>query len=193
MDNSVIKIKHDYSNPRLTRELARNEKILQYLTGDDDVDLSEGDKEHLDRISFAEAQLRRRKNRNIVAKMMVHRFNISVPQAYRDINNAKIVFGSNVVVDKDYYKAFLIDSVMETISMAIKQGDLKAKNAAEKNLIVLMGFNKDDASPITPDMLQQNIFLITNDIEAIGLPKVKDLDKKISKYLKSQAEDVKPE
>ena len=190
MSDEIIKIKHDYSNPRLTREVAQNEKILAYLTGEDNVKLSKKEKDLMDRFSFAEAQLRRRKNRNIVAKMMSVRFNISIPQAYRDINNAKAVFGSSVVVDKDYYRAFLIDSVMETISMAIKDKDLRAKNAAEKNLIVLMGFDKDDSNPITPDMLQQNIFLITNDIESLGLPKIPDLDKKVSRFLKKNAEDA---
>jgi hypothetical protein len=185
-----IKIKHDYSNARLTREVAQNEKILAYLTGEDNVKLSKKEKEQLDRYSFAEAQLRRFKNRNVVAKMMAARYGISLPQAYRDINNTKIVFGSSVVIDKDYYRAFLLDSIVETINMAVKDGDLRAKNAAEKNLIVLLGFDKDDSSPITPDMLQQNVLVITPDIAALGLPKVDDLDKQISKFLKDHPEDV---
>lgn len=186
----IIKIKHDYSNARLTREVQQNEKILAYLMGEDDVKLTKKDKEQLDRFSFAEAQLRRFKSRAIVAKMMSVRYNISIPQAYRDINNAKIVFGSSVIVDKDYYRAFLLDSIVETIRMAVKAGDLRAKNAAEKNLIVLLGFDKDDSSPLTPEMLQQNILVITPDVAALGLPKVQDLDKQIHKFLKEEARNA---
>jgi len=178
----IIKIKHDYSNARLTKEVAQNEKILAYLMGEDNVKLTNKEKEVLNRISFAEGQLRRFKSRHVVAKMMAVRFNMSLPQAYRDINNAKIVFGSSVVIDKDYY--------VQTIQMAVKAEDLRAKNAAEKNLITLLGFDKEESNPITPEMLQQNILVITPDVAALGLRPVKDVDKQIAKFLKiSKQED----
>jgi hypothetical protein len=186
----IIKIKHDYSNARLTKEVAQNEKILAYLMGEDNVKLTNKEKEVLNRISFAEGQLRRFKSRHVVAKMMAVRFNMSLPQAYRDINNAKIVFGSSVVIDKDYYRAFLLDSIVQTIQMAVKAEDLRAKNAAEKNLITLLGFDKEESNPITPEMLQQNILVITPDVAALGLRPVKDVDKQIAKFLKiSKQED----
>jgi hypothetical protein len=66
--------------------------------------------------------------------------------------------------------------------MSIKKLDLKAKAAAERNLAMVLGFPRPDDNRITPDMLQQNILIITSDVSALGLPKIANLEFKIKKY-----------
>ena len=84
--------------------------------------------------------------------------------------------------------------------MATKKLDLKAKAVAERNLAMVLGFPKSDGNRITPDMLQQNILVITSNIEALGLPKIENQESKIQWFMKQakkkphieEAEEVLP-
>ncbi len=110
------------------------------------------------------------------------KYKISRAQAYRDIYHMQFVIGSSLSIDEKYYEKFLIDSIVETIRLSVKKMDLKAKASAERNLAMVLGFPKSDDNRITPDMLQQNILIITSDISALGLPKIENLEAKIKKY-----------
>ncbi len=169
-------VKHDYTNPALTKELDQNERIIEYLSkGEDPAELSEADKRILDRYWFAYDLLSNKRSRHEVANKLRIKFQISRAQAYRDIFNMQYVIGTSLSIDEKFYEKVLIDSIMETIRMAAKKGDLRAKAQAERNLLMVLGFPKSEDSRITPDMLQQNILIITSNPKALGdLPEYSD-------------------
>jgi hypothetical protein len=140
------------------------------------------EKERMDRYFFCHDLIFQKRSRHEVARKMQVKYKISRAQAYRDIYHMQYVIGSSLSIDENYYEKFLIDSIVETIRMSIKKLDLKAKAAAERNLAMVLGFPRPDDNRITPDMLQQNILIITSDVSALGLPKIANLEFKIKKY-----------
>jgi hypothetical protein len=167
----------------LSKELDENEKLVEYLlNGDETVKLSDSEKERMERYFFCHDLISQKRSRHEVARKMQVKYKISRAQAYRDIYHMQYVIGSSLSIDENYYEKFLIDSIIETIRMSIKKLDLKAKAAAERNLAMVLGFPRPDDNRITPDMLQQNILIITSDVSALGLPKIANLEFKIKKY-----------
>ncbi len=167
----------------LSKELDENEKLVEYLlNGDETVKLSDSEKERMKRYFFCHDLISQKRSRHEVARKMQVKYKISRAQAYRDIYHMQYVIGSSLSIDENYYEKFLIDSIIETIRMSMKKLDFKAKAAAERNLAMVLGFPKSNDNRITPDMLQQNILIITSDVSALGLPKIANLESKIKKY-----------
>jgi len=167
----------------LSKELDENEKIVEYLlNGDDSAKLTPAETARMNRYFFCHDLISQKRSRHEVAKKLQIKYSISRAQAYRDIYHMQYVIGSSISIDEGYYEKFLIDSIIETIRMAMKKNDFKAKAAAERNLAMVLGFPKSDDNRITPDMLQQNILVITSNIEALGLPKIDNIEAKIRKY-----------
>jgi hypothetical protein len=167
----------------LSKEIDENEKIVEYLVnGEQSVILTDSEIQRMNRYFFCHDLISQKRSRHEVAKKLQVKYEISRAQAYRDIYHMQYVIGSSISIDEGYYEKFLIDSIIETIRMAAKKTDLKAKAAAERNLAMVLGFPKSDDNRITPDMLQQNILIVTSNIEALGLPKIKNLEAKITKY-----------
>jgi len=167
----------------LSKELDENEKLVEYLlNGDETVKLSDSEKERMKRYFFCHDLISQKRSRHEVSRKMQVKYNISRAQAYRDIYHMQYVIGSSLSIDENYYEKFLIDSIIETIRMSMKKLDFKAKAAAERNLAMVLGFPKSNDNRITPDMLQQNILIITSDVSALGLPKIANLESKIKKY-----------
>jgi len=165
------------------KELDENEKIVEYLVNEKtSVKLTEKEKEKMKRYFFAHDLISQKRSRHEVARKLQVKYKISRAQAYRDIFHMQYVIGSSLSIDENYYEKFLIDSIIETIRLARNKTDLKAKAAAERNLAMVLGFPKTDDNRITPDMLQQNILIITSDIAALGLPKIDNLEDKIQKF-----------
>ncbi len=177
------KLTKDIKATYLTKELDENEKIVEYLvSGDESTKLTFSEKERMERYFFAHDLISQKRSRHEVARKLVVKYQISRAQAYRDIYHMQYVIGSSISIDENYYEKFLIDNIIETIRMAAKKMDLRSKAAAERNLALVLGFPKDDDNRITPDMLQQNILIVTSDIAALGLPKIDNLEAKIQKY-----------
>ncbi len=167
----------------LTKELDENEKIVEYLlNGTESVKLTKAEKERMDRYFFAHDLISQKRSRHEVARKLEVKYNISRAQAYRDVYHMQYVIGSALSIDENYYEKFLIDSIIETIRMARNKPDLKAKAAAERNLAMVLGFPRSDDNRITPDMLQQNILIITSDVAALNLPHIENLDQKIQQF-----------
>lgn len=169
----------------LTKELDENEKLVEYLlNGGESVKLTKTEKARMDRYFFCHDLISQKRSRHEVARKTMVKYDISRAQAYRDIHHMQYVIGSSISIDEGYYEKFLIDSIIETMRMAKTKGDMKAKAAAERNLAMVLGFPKGDDNRITPEMLQQNILIITSNIEALGLPKIDNLEAKIRNFKK---------
>lgn len=172
----------------LTKELDENEKIIEYINnGEDSIKLTTSEKARMDRYFFCHDLLSQKRSRHEVARKLQVKYSISRAQAYRDIHHMQYVIGSTVSIDTNYYDQFLIDSIIETIRMSKTKGDLKAKASAERNLAMVLGHPRGDENPITPDMLQQNILVITSNPKSLGdIPDYtdKEIDSMINKFKK---------
>jgi len=167
----------------LSKELDENEKIVEYLlSGEGSVKLTTAETDRMNRYFFCHDLISQKRSRHEVARKLQVKYDISRAQAYRDIYHMQYVIGSSISIDENYYEKFLIDSIIETIRMSKAKGDMKSKAAAERNLSIILGFPKSDDNRITPDMLQQNILIITSNIESLGLPKIDNIEAKIRKY-----------
>ena len=181
----IDKIRKSGVSPVLNHELNESEKLIEFLVkGKDHVQINEYEKNKLERYFFVYDQLNQKKSRHEVVNRLIGLFNISKAQAYRDVFNAQYVIASSVSIDEKFYELFLLDAIVETIRLAAKKGDLRAKAQAERNLAMVLGFPKDEDNKIRPEMLQQNILIITNDPSAIGLPRIPDLQSRIDAWKK---------
>lgn len=181
MNNYLTKkIKSDY----LTKELDENEKLVEFLLNGGQSKLTPSEQARMDRYFFCHDLISQQRSRHEVSRKMMAKYKISKAQAYRDLHHMQYVIGSSISIDENYYEKFLIDSIIETIRMSKAKTDLKAKAAAERNLALVLGFPRGEDNRITPDMLQQNILIITSDIGAIGLPKIENIDAKIANFMK---------
>lgn len=185
MNNKLLK---DTKTTFLTKELDENEKIVEHLLNPESTKLTVAEKERMDRYFFAHDLISQKRSRHEVARKLQVKYSLSRAQAYRDLFHMQYVIGSSLSIDENYYEKFLIDSIIETIRLASKKPDLKAKAAAERNLAMVLGFPKSEDNRITPDMLQQNILVITSNVESIGLEKIPDIETKIKRFMRIKKE-----
>jgi len=178
-------VKNPYTNAALTREMNENERIIDYLVnGEDSTKLSDKEKEILARYYFCYDLLSQKRSRHEVSNKLQAKYRISRAQAYRDIFNMQYVIGSSLSIDEGFYEKLCIDSILETIRMAKTKGDLRAKAQSERNLLLALGFPKSDDNRITPDMLQQNVLVITSDIAALGIERIPNVEQVVKKFMR---------
>ena len=185
----IDQIKKTATSPTLSRELEKVENLIEYLVvGRDKISLTEEEKNKLDRYFFVYDQLNQKKSRHEVVNKVVAIYNVSRTQAYRDIFNAQYVISSSISIDEKFYEIFLLDSIVETIRLAAKKGDLRAKSQAERNLSIVLGYPKHDDNRIRPEMLTQNILIVSNDPATLNLPRIENLEEKILKWSRKNPE-----
>ena len=176
-------------SPTLSYEMDNVDKLIEYLVlGKDKIQLSEEEKLRLDRYFFVYDQLNQKKSRHEVVNKLVALFQISKTRAYHDVFNAQYVISSSISIDEKFYEMFLLDSIVETIRLAAKKGDLRAKAQAERNLSIVLGYPKHDDNRIRPEMLTQNILIVSNDPVTLGLPRIENLEEKILKWSRKNPE-----
>ena len=185
----IEQIKKTAVSPTLSRELDKVEHLIEYLVlGKDKIAISQEEKDRLDRYFFIYDQLNQKKSRHEVANKLEAIYAISRSQAYRDIFNAQYVIASSVSINEKFYEMFLLDSIVETIRLAAKKGDLRAKAQAERNLSIVLGYPKHDDNRVRPEMLAQNILIVSNDPATLNLPRIPNLQEKILKWSKKNPE-----
>lgn len=109
----------------------------------------------LKRIDDAD-NLLRRYPRNKVAKMLMTKYEIQAKSnAYKIINAAMYVYNSQNIIQKEYWRNLLVDKTYAELLKYQEQGNDRGFNNAMKNLITLIGLDKDE-SKITAEMLQQH-------------------------------------
>ncbi|MDA3822376.1 MAG: hypothetical protein PF450_07190 [Bacteroidales bacterium] len=181
----INKIRKTAISPTLSKELNETEKLIEYLVkGKESVTLTDSEKTTLERYFFVYDQLNQKKSRHEVVNHLIGLFHISKAQAYRDVFNAQFVISSSISIDEKFYESFLLDAIVETIRLAAKKGDLRAKAQAERNLAMVLGYPKDEDNRIRPEILQQNILIITTDPTALGLTSMPNKDEMIERWKK---------
>lgn len=129
--------------------------ILAFIQSNDrQVALPEHLKSRLDQIDFADNQIRRH-GRSKAAKMIMGKYNVVKSTAYKIINDALYVYNSASKIQKEYWRNVMLDMQMAEVIRCKNERDSKGFNAGMKNLIEIIGLNRDD-NKLTAEMLQQH-------------------------------------
>jgi hypothetical protein len=122
----------------LPEDLTRMNRLYDYCHGQP-VDLSQDEKMILERVSFADDQLRGRKTDPVVIKLLKIKFpDISLATARNDLITAKYVFNSLSIQDKSYGLQLLMNMNLQVLDKAILDGDYKNVNALMKTRLELL-------------------------------------------------------
>ncbi|MBJ6109443.1 hypothetical protein JAO73_10490 [Hymenobacter sp. BT523] len=114
--------------------------------------------------------------------LLMGRYSISKATAYRRCTEAMRLFGDVTRSYKDGIRHILYEYAMKVFQLAagrkneFKQPDpdLKAMNAAIKNMAMLKGLDKEDSSALTPEVLGDRHFYLT--IHMGGTGETKNID-----------------
>jgi hypothetical protein len=126
------------------------------------------------------------KSRKAIIKFLDEQKGRSRAQANRDITNAKNLFGDLLKVSKIGERQLLYELAMETLILAKKEKDIDGMNKAIANMIKIKGLDKEDFDIPDFSMLQQHIYNIVVDPQAIGLPVIEDLDHYMEMFRKKK-------
>jgi hypothetical protein len=118
------------------------------------VDLAPALKLRLEQIDACD-NLIRRYGRAKTAKMLQSKYNVVKSTAYKIIHDTLYVYNSVNRISKQYWRDVLLDMQYQEVLRCKEKGDSKGFNAGIKNLIEIVGLNRDDQK-LTADMLQQH-------------------------------------
>lgn len=116
--------------------------------------------------------------------LLMGRFGLSRATAYRRCQEAMRLFGDVTRSYKDGVRHILYEFAMKVFQLAagrknefkVPDPDLKAMNAAIKNMAMLKGLDKEDTSALTPEVLGSKSYFLTLHVGgAGGAPKTIDL------------------
>lgn len=130
-----------------------------------------------------------------VAKQAAKYFNIPVSSARLEVLEAKRLFPHLDPIERDFEKAWLINSIKKNISIAEAAGDFRAVASEHKNLDNLLGFSKDTGNTETPVINFNILNFNPAQLEAKSMPTV-EIDEKVKLILEadnredSEFEDV---
>jgi len=131
--------------PKLIPANSSYARIYEWVMNKESVFISQKDKEIYDRWDFCDNQLRKYAKLRDVESMMQAKYpNLSLSQIKRDIENTKRLFSSITTIYKEYEKLFLLEDIKDAILEAKRTGNLKARAAAQKNMYLVLGLDKDD-------------------------------------------------
>lgn len=93
-----------------------------------------------------------------VIPLLRSKFGISQAQAYRDIANAKRLYGDITESSKEADRYILSEYAMKTLQLAAKEKDVKGMNSAIANLIKLKRLDQTDPSILSEDDMQDHTY-----------------------------------
>lgn len=118
-----------------------------------------------------------------VADMLVTRYKYDKATAYRDIDLAKKLWGSQRKFDKEYNRNLLWHYNLEGYRDARAAGDHRSAAAFLANLNKLGNFDKNDPDmPEWDKFIQNNNILIIANPEDVGLERMPDVDKMLNQF-----------
>lgn len=134
------------SPPR--RETTLDKLRAYYKSADtsNPVVLSKHNQEVLKRLEAAWSLVLGKKPQEKIVTKLMGLFELSRAQAYRDIEDCKILFGDVVKSNREADRYLLREMALETYSLSKKAGELKEMNKAVEALIKITGVQKDDAN-----------------------------------------------
>lgn len=139
------------------------DRIIKYLSTDGTSHLSEKNKDRLDKIDFVDTLYRNGRAPKQIVLFLQKRYpkdKISRATAYRYIADAKYVYGSMNMFDKEYYRGVAIDMILDTRQRARKSGDTKTMSSCDRNFITVLNLDKEDVDLPPLDRIQPPVQVI---------------------------------
>jgi hypothetical protein len=125
--------------------------------------LTPDDKKRKEQLEAAHGLLVNYHSMEQAVPLLEGRFGISRATAYRRCTEAIRLFGDVTRSYKDGIRHILYEFAMKVFQLAAsaKPPDLKAMNAAIKNMAILKGLDKDDSNALTPEVLANRTYVLT--------------------------------
>lgn len=162
-------------NPNYTgsTETAFDRILASYLQEGAEQRLSKADLARRGELEAAHALLTQYHSLEQAAKIVSERYQVSRATAYRRCNEAIRLFGDVTRAYKDGIRHILYEMSMRVFQLAASRKDeykqaapdLKAMNAAIKNMAMLKGLDKEDTNALTPDMLAHKTYVVNISIQ----------------------------
>jgi hypothetical protein len=144
--------------------ITNQDKIAKHYRNPALYPLTDKEKEQLERWIKVDQLIRAgRPSQTIVGILMNKEFGFGVSRAtaYNDIADTKMFFGTFYRIDKDYWRDVIKDWTVDEIFKAKRMNDSKAVAMHTRNLIDMMGLNKDASAEFDPEMYQGNTYQLT--------------------------------
>jgi hypothetical protein len=175
MENSLA-TNNNYTG---TTETAFDRIRASYLNEGAETRLSPADVQRRTELEAAHALLVQYHSLEQAAKITGERWGLSRATAYRRCTEAMRLFGDVTRAYKDGVRHILYEMSMRVFQLAagrkneykLADPDLKAMNAAIKNMAVLKGLDKEDTNALSPEVLANKTYVVNITIEGKnGLP-----------------------
>lgn len=161
--------------------------------------------EYYNRLSFADDIMRDYRNHGKgsrhLAKMITVKFDVSEVTAYKILNDAKYVFRTVNIVEKDHWRSVLLDMQMKlhNLMMVNPAKNFKHLNTSIANMIKLVGLDQKDSDQIPLDKLGGNkyvmVFNVDGEMKELPLSSIMtmkpDEKEKLIEIIAQQTEAVK--
>lgn len=181
------------------------EAIIESLQKGDLSFLSEDEMKYYNMISFADDILRDYKNHGngsrYMANMVKAKYGVSEVTAYKLLNDARYVFRTVNIIDKEHWRSVLVDMQMKLykLMMANPPKNFKHLNQAISNMTKLLGLDQRDSEAIPLDKLGGNKYVMIinvggeiKELPLTSLINMKDEEKQhILEMITQEAADVK--
>lgn len=167
------------------------DQLILFLQGKKKGELSPKLEEKLKRLSRTADLINAHGAKRKVCHMLVNIYKVldqdySLQTAYRDYDDAQLVFGATSSFNRDFALDLLIGQITETREMAKAKKDPKTMAACEKNMSTLIEkhFATKDAFPI--EEIQPPVFLLGFYPEQTGIKVPLDWEKRTQEIIKTK-------
>ena len=198
-------LKKRYTSEVLNKVLVEGTTIDRiwawYVFGEDKIALSEAELKIKQRLNETFTLLCNYHSPEQARPLVCQKFGISDAQYYRDVRNAKRLFGEVTETSKEADRYILSELAMRTFQLAAKNHDTAEMNRAIANIIKIKGLDREEADELTEDDLQSHNYYMVISVD--GSPIKLDLNqidnlptvnrKKLADILGGEITDVEAE
>ncbi|MFD1143030.1 hypothetical protein ACFQ4C_18025 [Larkinella insperata] len=117
-------------------------------------------------------------------KYLVSTYQVSEPQAWRDIRDTKRFFATMEATNKEFEKVMLIAQIKSLRTTALFNGDLKTAAKCDDNLIKLNHFDQPQDTDQAPRQIKVSIDF---NPARIGAKPIPNLEAKVAAYIGEKA------
>lgn len=138
--------------------LTNQDRIARHYRNPELYPLTPKEVEQLERWNMVDQLIRAGRPTRTIVGILQKDYLVSRATAYNDICDAKNFFGSFYRVDKDYWRDVVKDWVSDEIMKAKRLNDSKAVAMLTRNLIDLLGLNKEIGSEFDPEKFEAHTY-----------------------------------
>ncbi len=201
----MTQLKRLYTSEVLNRVLVEGTTIDRiwawYVFGEDKIRLTDTEINIKQRLNETFTLLCNYHSPEQARPLVCQKFGISDAQYYRDVQNAKRLFGEVTKTSKDAERYILSELAMRTFQLAAKNHDTTEMNRAIANIIKIKGLDREEAEELTEEDLQSHNYYMVIPIDGnqvkIDMNQIDNLPaisrKKLADILGGEITDVEAE